>query len=254
MPDDVKVEDVREEVKPEPVVEEKVVEEKPVEYAPAADSPRFKEVYARMKQAEAREADLLGRINRLETAAKPVQPQESFYTADQLQGFVDAGRMTQLQAADRLAYQRATAGSRATIQIQAQERVNEQALSEVNRYLEKMPSLGNVGSSEFQAVSAAAHAYSAEVGWPVTDPRVQRRALRETFGPLEKVAKVERRETPHSESGGGGGSTPTSPTTNPLKGVSQAYLDFWKKRGYTQKQMEEEAKYITRQEPRITQT
>jgi hypothetical protein len=34
-----------------------------------------------------------------------------------------------------------------------------------------------------------------------------------------------------------------------LKGVSQKYIDFWTKRGYTRERMIEEAKYVVR-EPR----
>lgn len=249
MPEDV----TPEEVKPEVVAE--VKPEPEVEHVPAVDSPRFKEVYARMRQAEQDRVDLQGRLTRLEAAAArptaPVQPQ--YRTPEQLQALVDAGQMTPLQAADVVAFQRASMGSRATIQQIHQDNLNQAALDEVNRYIEKMPSLGDAASKEFREVSAAAHAYSAEVGLPVTDPRVQRRALRETFGLLEKVAKVEtrmgQREIPHSETGGGGGRTPLTPADTPLKGVSQKYIDYWTRRGYTKEQMIEEAKFVSK-EPR----
>lgn len=256
---------------PEPVVEPVVAAVEPVVPEPAPDpepvhplapgGQRFEEVYARMKQADDRAARAEGEVQALRQQLRPSQV-PVVYTADQLQAAVDRGQITPMQAADLLSRQNSAAMAAQTIQAQTFAAKTQSALTEVNQYMEKMPALANALSPEFQKVAKAAYEIADEVGLPVQDPRVQRRALRETFGTLDRIAAAAKAQDssraaslPHTEAGPGAGGTAPAPKpggTNPLKDVPPAYLEFWKKRGYTQKQMEDEAKYIVRP-PRTVQ-
>lgn len=234
----------------EPVVE--VKEPHPLEQG----GERFEQVYARMKQAEQEARDTRDRLARaegqLQTMQRPVQPQQATYTPDQLQALVDRGQITPMQAADVLAAQRSVQSAGIIAQQQAIAMKTQSALKEVNEYIDKMPQLGSTGSSEFQKVARAAYEIAEDMGLPATDPRVQRQALRVTFGTLDKVARVasgteagRRASIPHSESGSGGEPAPAVKSDEALKGVPARYLNFWKSKGYTPKRMAEEAALLT---------
>lgn len=217
---------------------------------------RFTEVYAEMQDARREAQAMRERVARLEgqqsVTQQQAQPKQEFYTAEQLQGYVDAGKISPAKMADQLAWQRAELKGREMVQQQHVMARHQTALNEVNQYIAKMPALMNQGSPEFATVARAAREVAEDMGLSVDNPVVQRRALREAFGSIDKVAKqTQAREVARQgsdtfteTSGGGGGDTDTTAAKNPLKGVPQHYLDHWKRVGYTHQQMVDEAKYI----------
>lgn len=244
----------------EPAIEPEV--EPAVEPHPLAEGgARFNEVYARMKAAEDRAARMEGALSQLQ---RPVpQPQiqlTSENVAAHLQTQVDRGEITPMQAANVLSqFNAQRAANQTAIQVEQQRAFNTQmqeAANEVDQYILKVPALRDTSSPEFQKVSAAAHRVSRRMGLPVTDFRVQQTALEGVYGGLDKIAAVgnarqRSRESslPHTESGVGSTGRAVVTGDDALKGVSQKYIDFWNKKGYTRERMVEEAKYITR-EPR----
>lgn len=225
---------------------------------------RFNEVYGRMKDAERREADMRERLARVEGAQQaqqkpPQQPQT--YTNEQLQALVDQGRITHAQMADQIAWQRQQQGEQALeTKLNMRER-SRNAFQEVETYLSKVPALADQSSPTFREVAKSAREISTDLGRDVSDPIVQRLALRATLGPVEKLTATRQArdyDRQHAdtftETGGrGGGAEPVKPNGgDPLKGVDPAYIAEWKRRGYTQEQMVAEAKYINprRQKPR----
>jgi exonuclease VII large subunit len=195
------------------------------------------------------------------------QPQQPVYVdPNQLQALVDQGRITPMQAADILSKQNAQVAAVQTtqqaVQMQALAQKLQAASTEVNQYIDKMPTLRDTTSAEFARVRDEAYRLSEDMGLPVQDLRVQRAALRATFGSLDRLAsaqhvKQQSREAslPHVETRTG--AAPQRPASGAadeaLKGVPQAYLDYWTKKGYTRAQMIEEAQYVTR-EPRTIAT
>jgi len=120
-----------------------------------------------------------------------------------------------------------------------------------------VPALRDVNSAEFAKVRDVAYEVADDMNLPVTDFRVQRRALKQVYGSVERIAsngaaRQQSREAslPHTETSvGGSGKPPAGKPDDALKGVSQKYIDFWTKKGYTRARMIEEAKYVTK-EPR----
>jgi len=262
----------------EPVVEEQVVEPavepaaavepEPEPHPLAEGGARFNEVYARMKAAEAAAAQANERIARLEGAAQarqqPVQQYTSEQVADYLQNQVDRGAMTPMQAANALSQFNAQRTAQSvvaqTVQMQTVGSKMQAALNEVNQYVAKIPALKDTSSKAFQAVSEAANRISDDLGFPVTDVRVQRQALREAFGSLERLAAAEQTRQqsrgdslPHVEVTPGGVRNPVKPNAaaDALKDVPPEYIAFWKKRGYTEEQMKAEAAYVKRPPRRV---
>lgn len=247
----------------EPVVEPTVTE--PVAAEPEPQEPthplapggaRFEEVYARMKQAEERAARMEGALAQSQQQQRPAQQGPVYADPAQLQALVDQGRITPMQATDILsrqnAQQAATQTTIAAIQAQQLNAKIQTAFSEVNQYLDKVPSLRDSNSQDFQKVSQEAYRVAEDMNLPVTDGRVQRVALRAVYGPLDRLAaasqaRQQSREAslPHTESSVGRAApsgTPKGP--DPLKDVDPTYLKFWESRGYTREQMIDEAKYI----------
>ena len=177
---------------------------------------RFDEVYGRMKSAEREAMEMRDRLTRLEGQAQVLaQPkpasQKTWYEPQELQTLVDQGRITPAVMADQIAWQRNQQGQQQVMQTLKWQQTAQTALTEVNQYIEKMPALGQTSSPEFSRVARAAHEIADEMGLTVQDPRVQRRALRETFGTLDKMTKVETtgkfnrdHADTHAETGGGG--------------------------------------------------
>lgn len=259
----------------EPVVEPQV--EAPAE--PQVETPephpleeggvRFNEVYARMKAAEEREREKDQRIARLEgqfqAIQRPPQPQQQFtveQVADFLQQKVDRGEMTPMRAAAELSGFRAQQISQQNLlqaeQIRSMAAVQNEALAEVNRYIEKVPALNDPSSAEFRKAQDAANRVSRRLGLPVTDFRVQQTALESVYGSVDKIAQQgqQRQQArdaslPHVETGGGRTVAPqqNGKQETGLEGVSPKYIEYWKKRGYSHEQMVQEAKYVTK-EPR----
>ncbi len=244
-----------EEIKPAETVK---TEEKPHPLAPGGE--RFNEVYRDMQDARRELAQAKLELEQEKSRARqPQARQQKFYTPAELDSMVQAGQITQSLASDQLAWQRA---QEATAQIERNQEVRHRAtsaLSEVHQYMDKIPALANANSPEITKVKRAAIDIAMDMGKDVTDPVVQRRALREVFGSLEKVTALNKAEDHDrgrkvfmGEPGGGGGANETErQQASPLKGISNLYIEHWKRLGYNQKQMEDEAKYIVRSEPRM---
>ena len=221
---------------------------------------RFNEVYARMKQAEERAARVEGMYQQSlnQARAQQTQPQQPVtYTPQQLQQAVDQGLITPMAATDILSRQNAQAAAFTTTvqaaQVTALNAKLQQASTEVTQYLAKVPALRDQTSADFQKVSEEAYRLSDDMNLPVTDLRVQRAALRTVYGSLEHMsatthARQQSRDAslPHVESNLGRATPTTGIKADPLKDVPKEYLDYWKRRGYTQAQMVEEAAYVTR--------
>lgn len=237
------------EVTPAPVV----VEDEPHPLDPGGK--RFSEVYGEMKDARREAQELRERLARLEgevQATKPAdKPAERMYTPEEMQALVDAGRITPMKATQQIAWQQAELKAREERQQRQVEDRQRVALNEVNQYVDKLPGLRNSSSPEFAKVARIAQDIADDMGKPTSDPIVQRRACREAFGSLERLAKAATvRETTrqnadtHVETSGGGGSVTTTSTKDPLKDVPQHYKDHWKRLGYSQQQMIDEAQYL----------
>lgn len=256
-----------EEIVETPEVVEPIVEavEPEVAEAPHPLKPggvRFEDIYARMKQSEEREREKDARIARLEGAMQATQrPQGQqrmpVYTPQQLQAAVDAGQISPMQASDIISRQNATATALQMAAAQVHGTRIQSASAEVQAYINKIPKLGDPNSAEFARVSKEAYRIADDLNVPVTDARVQRVALRAVYGSLDRIAandsaRSASREAslPHTETGVGGTGRPAAPKADDaLKGISQKYIDFWTKKGYSRERMVQEAKYVTK-EPR----
>ena len=220
------------ETTPVPETQETVPAKHPLEQG----GVRFNEVYGQMKAHE-REASLLREENeRLRKSAPSPAAATSVYTQDQLQAYVDAGKITPAQMAGQLALQAKEQGKQELRQEFQQDQRRNSALTEVNQYIDKVPALTNTASPELARVTRAAWEIAAELDLDVKDPRVQRRALREAFGPLDRITTVAKAREfdrnnadTHAETGGGGGATPVK-ADDPLKQVSKEWLDYWRDR------------------------
>lgn len=242
----------------EPVVVEAEAEPQAKPHPLAPGGVRFEQVNAQKNEAERQLAEMRDRVARLEGAVqRPTPttpaPTQQTYTPQQLQTLVDQGQITPALMADQLAWQRTQQGNAQMLQTLKWQRTAETALAEVTQYIGKLPALTNTASPEFQRVATAAGEIAEEMGLTIQDPRVQRRALRETFGSLEKLATVGKagefnraHADTHAETGGGGGAAPSAKKSDPLAGVSKVQLDYWKSKGYTQKMMEAEAPFVKR--------
>lgn len=216
---------------------------------------RFNEVYARMKESERRETELRERLARLEGQVQTQPPahttqQPQFYTADQLQALVDQGRISPAKMAEQLAWQAKELAKRELRTEWVSDQRKTTALQEVNQYLDKIPALANQSSAEFAKVRRAAFEIADETGMDVGDPRVQKRALRETFGTLDRIAQTAKLQDysrqhadTHVETAGGGGANRTQ-QTDPLKNVPPELLAHWKRLNYTPERMKAELPYV----------
>ena len=241
----------------EPVVDTQATEEqRPHPLEPKG--PRFEEVYGQMKDYR-REVEQL----RAEKAAWNVQqqrqqqPQAPQYIDPRvLQASIDQGRMTPMEAADILSKQNAQIAATQTtmqaVQYQTLAGKLQSAKVEVDEYISKNPALRDNSSQDFQRVAEEAFRLSDDMGLPVTDLRVQRAALRAAYGSLGKMqSQQQSREQSRSASippvdtrAGGGPVRGQAQSSDPFKDIDPQYVEFWKRRGYTQEQMIEEAKYI----------
>lgn len=230
----------------EPVVEPGVGAPSAVEPQPIhplePGGERFNEVYARMRAAEA-ERDAAQRELRAQRPPTPTAPAPQTYTPQQLQAMVDAAQITPAQMAAQLVIQgKAEAKAEMRQEWQVQQRSG-RANDEVREYLKRAPALMNPSSPEFAKVSSAAWEIADELGLEVQDPRVQRRALREVMGTLDKVPTVSARApAPYAETQVGGGTPGQRPADSVFKGIPEWQLAYWRTQGYSQKDMEAEAK------------
>jgi hypothetical protein len=243
---------VEPEVEPEVTPEPEVAETEPHPLEPGGR--RFSEVYGEMKDARREAGELRERLARVEgqlTAQQPKPAVAQHYTEAQLQAAVDTGKITPAQMASQISWQH---NQNMAVEIERKAEIkqrNQSALNEINQYVDKVPSLMQTSSPEFIKVSQAAREIAAEWGREVTDPLVQRRALREAMGNLEQLTRVKSAaNTPRGannmdgENRGSNGQTNSSGKPDPLKDVPQMYKDHWKRLGYDQKRMVEEAAFI----------
>ena len=236
----------------EPVVDAAQTEEPVRPHPLEAGGERFNEVYGRMKAAEARAEALQAQISQQQTAqaqaaqAAPVK----IYTAAEVQTFIDAGRITPAQGADYLAEQRVRASEQQMERRFEQRQVAADAQSEVTQFLTVIPALHNPTSDEFSKVRTVAWEIARDLGLEVTDARVQKQALRQVFGTLDKVkatrqaGQVNRTQADTHTEVGGGGSQP-APRPDVMKGIPKWQMEYWRAQGYTAKEMENEAKYFS---------
>lgn len=222
--------------------------------------PRFEEVYARMKEAERRDAEKAERLARLEgqmaAQQRPAQPQPQFYTPEVLQAAVDRGQITPAQMAQQIAWQQTQIATAQYAQQSAIQQKVQESLKEVRQYMDKIPELKNASSAEIARVAEAAQDIAGEMNLPIDDARVQRLALRATFGTLDRVTRAQqtreadrRSRVPHAEAAtnGSGSQEPTTPAQDAWKqGIPQAQIDYWTRLRYTPERMKEEAKFYRR--------
>lgn len=220
---------------------------------------RFSEIYANWKTAE-RELELKDReIAALKqspggaaASQQAQQPKQQFWTDEQLQAAVDAGQITPAKMAAQLAWQAKEQGKIEIRQEQDVARKFATAADEVKAFMAKVPTLGDERSTDFSRVKRVAFDIADEMGLTIQDPRVQRRALREVFGTLDKVDTAQgavdrsRRSDGIPVDGGasGAGGFVAGGGNPALKDVPAMYLKQWEKLNYTPEQMAEEAKWI----------
>lgn len=213
---------------------------------------RFEEVVSEKNRYKAEAEMLRSQVAAFQVREVPRPQPEKVWSAQELQGLVDAGRITPAQMSDQLSIQRGRESEERVVQRLRTERVLEAAQQDVNAFLRIEPEV--LLKPE---VLAAARDIQQETGWSVEDPRLAKRALKEVYGSAEKLAAARKAgeysrrnadthaETGGMQTGGGGG----APRPNALKDVHPSYLEEWKRRGYTEAEMIEEAKYITRPFP-----
>jgi len=225
---------------------------------------RFNEVYARMKQAEQDRSTLTQQIQTLTEQVSTLASRskdggdnkDKEVTVDQVLEAYSGGRITETDK-DRYIYliSKRDAKKEGLEELNRTATIGNQAnmaSGEVNRYIEAIPNLRQVGSDEFKAVASEYQSLLA-AGHP-DDIRTQHLAIKIAFGPLDRVIGRRRAEdagrrgdsTFHERGGGGGGDdNGGGDDGNPLKGIPKQQIDFWKNMGYTQEQMVKEAKYFT---------
>ena len=216
---------------------------------------RFNEVVAEKNQFKAR-VDALERevaqVRADERARVTAQapPPEKVWSAQELQGLIDAGRISPVQAADQVAYQRSKELEASLTRRLEATRISDSAQQEVDAFLRRKPE-----ALDDPKVLAAGRDVMRETGWGPNDPRVAKRALREVYGSPEKIQTVTQAEgfsrrhaETHVEAGGGGGLQPQNPK-DPLAHVHQDWKDYWAKQGYSQAQMVKLSKYVTKPFP-----
>lgn len=213
---------------------------------------RFEQVYARLKTLERLADDRLTRITELEakTAPKEAAPAVQVYTPDQLQTAVDQGRITQAQASAQLALQ-AKEQAKSEMRAETQrENLRLSAAREVDQFIDKKPDLLDPSSESFRRVARVAREIASEMGTDVNDPRVQRRALRETFGTLDRVQQTRQTQAHdrrsgdiYAETGRGGGAQPPEKASPALKNVPREWVDYWRPRVANEKELENLAKH-----------
>lgn len=232
-----------------PVTPGEVVDETPADQdgvTPTIPKPRFDEVLNRAKAAEQSVRELQVRVQTLET--KPAAPATTTPpppTLEQVQTAYDRGQLTEQQKDQWLVHfaeERANARLTTTItQVASMTR----AQATTADYLKAMPTLGDMGSEEFKALSSTYAELMGE-GQPHS-VETQAKALRMTFGPLTRMKEKESPSPDHTrqradtflEGAGGGGRMATD--KDPLKDVPERQLAYWKKRGLTKAQMAQEA-------------
>lgn len=145
------------------------------------------ELKKRDEAADERQAQLIGELRAMRTdLSKPTERQTSrAFTAEELQGWLDGGQITQAQMIDYLAHQRAEEQIRKAEERLANssrsQRERERVQAEVAKYEEAIPELGDKGSAEYKEAADAFKALVAEGADP-KDDGTELAALRAAFG------------------------------------------------------------------------
>ena len=219
---------------------------------------RFEAVYKEMQDARREAAATRERIAHLEgqlqqrqqpQPQQPSQPQKQFWSNQELQDLVDNNRISPAQMADQIAWQRnQQLKSEIRREVVWETRVRG-AAAEVDAYIQKVPALVDPSSDEYRQLSRTMFEIADELGLDARDARVQRRALRETYGTLDKMASRKKaseseRQAADSHAETGRGAPGPGSGKDPLAAVPSHYKEHWQKMGYSREQMLEEAKYI----------
>ena len=237
---------------PEGQVVPEVVEPEPeVTHPLEPGGQRFSEVYRDMQDARRETARLQGELDAYRRQSPPQSQQPQFYTPQQLQGEVDNGHITPAVMTAQIAWQERQIAKQEMRQEFSQAEHARGAGAEIQRYVDMIPKLGDVGSDEFRRVDRVNREMAGEMGLPLDDLRVQRRALQIVYGPVDRLTKskaASEATRTHSdtyvESGAGGGGVKPKLSTDPLKDVPATYMKHWERLGYTREQMVEESKFI----------
>lgn len=226
-----------------------VVEEEPADQdgvTPTIPKPRFDQVLDRAKAAERDVQELRARVQTLETRpATPATSAQEIPTLEQIQLAYDRGQLTEQQKDQWLVYhaeERATARLTNTI---TQVASMTKAQTTTADYLKAMPTLSDMGSEDFKALSATYAELM--VKGRSHNVETQADALRMTFGPLTRIKEKDSPSPDHTrqradtflEGAGGGGRMANE--KDPLKDVSERQIAYWKKQGLTKAQMTQEA-------------
>ena len=215
--------------------------EKPHALEPGGD--RFKQVYARAKDAEARlqaereaKARLEGELEALKRQPPQTTPTPPRYTASQLQTMIDEGKATVGQV---LAYQEETL--KLDLARQVNEKVSQHLETttkqtaiqrEVARYREAVPEVDTPGSAERIKLEKE-FTYLVSTGYDAKDPRTEVLAARAAFGDPD-VAKSKRdartitpkRDTMQDIASNG---NPNATTKDPLKDLTVVQRQHYQK-------------------------
>ena len=228
----------------EPDATQPVATDEPHPLAPGG--VRFEEVIREKNELKAEVAALRAAATQ---KPEPVKPAEPMYTVEQMQQGLDAGRITQAQMADRIAWQRGEGLRQQVMQEITLGQRRATALTTVNQYRDHVPALDNPNSSEFVRAARVAADLADELGWDIRDPRLQALALKQVFGPLDKMTTNDRtreyaRQHADTAIETRGGGRATAPAADPFKEVPKPLMEEWKRLGYTTEQMKAEMPYI----------
>lgn len=237
-----------------PVAPEATPDPEPKPHPLHPGGERFEQVYGKWKTSEGRIAELerqLAEERSAKEAAAAKAAAPAAPTVEQIQAALDAGQITAAQAVSIGMYHaKEAAKAEALSEFDARQRQRE-VLTEVETYTTRVPALRDPASEEYGKVYAAAQALARDLGKPVSDPVVKRLAMREVFGPPDRLgakARVAEQDRVRSDPGGvltgsNGGGAP-APAKDPLKAIPQAQIQFWQRLGYTREQMLAEAPFV----------
>lgn len=176
--------------------------EEPHPLEPGGD--RFKQVWARGKDAEyklqqerERAARLEGELQALK-ATHSTKPADPIYTMAQLQGFVDEGKISQAQALDYWAKQSEKEAERkaeAKFNALYESKTKTQSIQqELDKYKAAVPEILQAGTPEYARMEQE-HQYLIQMGYDPNDMRTAVLAARAAFGDPTTMAQRKKATT-----------------------------------------------------------
>ncbi len=188
-------------------------------------------------EAEAKtEREARIRLEERLTAGETKKAESVGVTRIQLKQEVEAGRMTQDMADDAWIAQEKKSWLAEARQESSQQREDDQRSrlidDQIAAYTRACPEVNQQGTDERKKVTMAYNALVREVGL-AHGPATELLALRESFGPAEKLAELRSKRTAHSETSTGGtvDGTPASKSLSGAAGRQKAYYDKLVDRG-----------------------